>query len=115
MQMSWTGLIVTIAAITVTLYDAVTVVIGIIKGKPTSATVSTYLIKAGIKAPAVSCGIGYVCGHLFGYMYPEACPPPSANILAPNFWMGMTGLTVVAYAILWRSRGNSQIRPPTQN
>lgn len=102
MQMSTTGLVVFILILTLAIYDLACVLF-----KGTGSSVSDFLVKAGVKAPMVTLGFGATVGHLFGAMYPEACPPPSANILAPNFWMLSTVTIAVAYVVLWRKRNGS--------
>lgn len=100
--MSITGLLVTILVIVAGIYDLGVVVYGYWTGKSTTTSVSNFLIKAGLKSPFLVFSFGFVFGHLFGVMYPETCPPPSANILAPNFWMGLSATWFVAWCILWR-------------
>jgi len=34
--------------------------------------------RAGIKSPVVAFVIGYICGHIFGYMEPEQVSPAPA-------------------------------------
>ena len=97
--MSITGLVVTILIIILGIYDLVVVLRGGV-----ASSVSRFLIDSGIKAPFVAFTFGFVSGHLFGVVYPDHCPPPSANILAPNFWMLSTGVTVAAYVVLWRKK-----------
>lgn len=102
MQMSTTGLVVFILILVLAIYDLACVLF-----KGTGSSVSDFLIKAGIKAPMVTLGFGATVGHLFGAMYPEHCAPPSANILAPNFWMLAWATTAAAYFFLWRSTNSS--------
>lgn len=64
-KMKTTALFTTITIITLGIYDLVCVALG-----GTSASVSRFLINAGIQAPMVTFSIGFVCGHLFGYMKP---------------------------------------------
>lgn len=104
MQMSVTGLVVTVLIIILGIYDLVAVVYGYLTGKTTTTSVSNFLIKAGFTSPMVICAFSYVLGHLYGVMYPAECPPPSANILAPNFWMGMTFVLLGALVVLWRKK-----------
>lgn len=97
MQMSVTGLAVTILIIFLGIYDLVVVLLN----KDTAHSVSDYLIKAGWKRPMITATFAFVLGHLYGNMVPAECPPPSANILAPNFWMGMFFVMLGAYVVLW--------------
>lgn len=64
-KMRTTALVTTILIITLGIYDLVCVVVG-----GTSASVSRFLINAGFQAPMVVFSIGFICGHLFGYMKP---------------------------------------------
>lgn len=89
MQMSITGLVVFIIILVLAIYD-----LGCVVFRGTGSSVSNFLIKAGVKAPMVTLGFGATIGHLFAVMYPDHCPPPSANILAPNFWMGFSLLLI---------------------
>ncbi len=98
MQMSITGLVLTILIIVLGIFDLVLVLIQ----RDSTRSVSDYLVRAGFKRPMVIASFSYVLGHLWGGMYPEQCPPPSANILAPNFWMWSFILLAVAYVVLWR-------------
>lgn len=102
MQMSITGLIVTILIIILGIVDLVLVLLNSERG-----SVSNWLIRAGLQRPFVATAFGFVLGHLFGTMYPEHCAPPSANILAPNFWMLAWATTAAAYFFLWRSTNSS--------
>ena len=65
LRMSKTALVTTITIIALGVYDLVCVTLG-----DTSISVSAFLINAGVQAPAVTFAIGFVCGHLFGYMKP---------------------------------------------
>jgi len=102
--MSTTGLVVTILVIILGIYDLCCVVYGLITKKSTTFSVSAFLIKAGVTSVFVGFAFGFVDGHLFGYMYPAECPPPSANILAPNFWMVFSFMMIAAYVVLWRKK-----------
>lgn len=105
--MSVTGLVVAVGIIILGIYDLSVVVYGMLTGKKTSYSVSAFLIRAGLESRMIVFAFAFVCGHLFGYMYPDSCPPPSANILAPNFWMVFSGLIAVAYFLLWKNGGAS--------
>jgi len=67
--MKLTGVIVTGAVIALGIYDLVVVVgdMGI------QYSVSRFLQNAGLEAPMVTFAIGFVAGHIFGYMPPK-CP-----------------------------------------
>lgn len=99
MQMSITGLVVTIFVIVLGIYDLILVV-----SKSEKASVSNFLIRANLARPFIATAFGFVLGHLFGVMYPEACPPVTASILAPNFYMITTGVLAVSYFFLWRKK-----------
>lgn len=64
------ALITTILVITIGLVDLGFVVFG----DGTSTTVSQFLINIGFKAPLVVFMVGFVCGHVFGWMKPEYKP-----------------------------------------
>lgn len=63
--MTRTALVTTVLIIVLGIYDLVCVTLG-----DTTVSVSAFLINAGVQAPAVIFAIGFVCGHLFGYMKP---------------------------------------------
>lgn len=63
MTMSITGLVVTIAIITLGIYDLVVVLF-----TGTGSSISDFMIRSGFKAPMIVFTVGFVCGHLFGYM-----------------------------------------------
>lgn len=66
LKMSTTALVTTILVIVLGIYDLVCVTMG-----NTSISVSAFLINAGcVQAPAVVFALGYVMGHLTGYMQP---------------------------------------------
>lgn len=60
------GLVTTILIITLGIVDLCFVLFG-----GTGSSVSSFLINAGFKSPVFVFGVGFVCGHLFGYMTPE--------------------------------------------
>ena len=70
--MKLTGVIVTAAIIILGIYDLIVVVadMGI------QYSVSRFLQNAGLEAPMVTFAIGFVAGHIFGYMPPK-CPDDS--------------------------------------
>lgn len=74
LKMTSTALVTTVVIIVLGIYDLVCVMLG-----STSISVSAFLINAGIQAPAVIFAIGFVCGHLFGYMKPIKVLPPNAE------------------------------------
>lgn len=63
MTMSTTGLVVTIAIIALGIYDLVVVLFS-----GTGSSISDFMIRSGFKAPMIVFTVGFVCGHLFGYM-----------------------------------------------
>lgn len=63
MTMSTTGLVVTIAIIALGIYDLVVVLF-----TGTGSSISDFMIRSGFKAPMIVFTVGFVCGHLFGYM-----------------------------------------------
>ena len=68
--MTITALVTTVLVIILGIYDLVCVVIGRIRGKDVTYTVSHFLAKTGFDVPMVVFAIGFICGHLFGYMQP---------------------------------------------
>lgn len=64
--MPMAGLVTTILIITLGIVDLCFVLFG-----GTGSSVSSFLINAGFKSPVFVFGVGFVCGHLFGYMTPE--------------------------------------------
>lgn len=66
LKMTTTALVTTILIITLGIYDLVCVTLG-----NTSISVSAFLINAGcVQAPMVVFAMGYIMGHLTGYMQP---------------------------------------------
>lgn len=61
------ALITTIFIITLGIIDLCFVLFG-----GTGSSVSNFLIQAGFKSPVFVFATGFICGHLFGYMTPEA-------------------------------------------
>jgi len=66
LTMKTTSLVTTTLIIILGIYDLVAVTIG----EDTSLTVSQFLVNVGFNTPMVVFAIGYICGHLFGYMKP---------------------------------------------
>lgn len=66
--MKTTALVVTILVIVLGIYDAIAVAYGVITGQKIAVTVSSYLIHVGFEAPMVVFMVGFVSGHLFGYV-----------------------------------------------
>jgi len=60
------GLITTIAIITLGIVDLAFVVIS-----GTGSSISNFMINVGFEAPMVVFTMGYIMGHLTGYMRPE--------------------------------------------
>lgn len=63
MTMPLAGLVFTILVIIMGLFDLGCVVFG-----GTGSSISSFLIQAGFKAPMIVFAMGYVMGHLTGYM-----------------------------------------------
>lgn len=66
LQMTLTAKVTTILVILLGIYDLAVVAFGGGEG----VSVSAFFIMAGINRPMVIFSIGFVCGHLFGYMRP---------------------------------------------
>lgn len=64
-KMTTTALVTTILIIALGIYDLVCVTLG-----NTSISVSAFLVNAGAQAPVVVFAVGFICGHLFGYLKP---------------------------------------------
>ena len=64
--MRTTALVTTALIITLGIYDLVVVVIN----PDTSLSVSQFLVNIGFNTPMFVFAVGFVCGHLFGYMKP---------------------------------------------
>ncbi len=65
LKMSTTALVTTTLIIILGIYDLVCVTLG-----NTSISVSAFLIGAGARAPMIVFTMGYIMGHLTGYMKP---------------------------------------------
>jgi len=63
--MSLAGLLTTIAIIALGIIDLAFVLLN-----GTGSTVSTFMVNVGFASPMVVFAVGFVCGHLFGYMRP---------------------------------------------
>jgi hypothetical protein len=68
--MSLTALVVTGCLIALALYDLVVVSVN---GVGTS--ISRFMQRSALKSPLVAFAVGFVCGHIFGYMAPEPLQP----------------------------------------
>lgn len=80
-KMTTTALVTTATIIALGIYDLACVTFG-----NDSISVSAFLINAGVRAPMTVFAIGYVCGHLFGYMKPItdcAAPEQKASPMKP--------------------------------
>ena len=66
LTMTTTALVTTSTIITLGIYDLAAVAFG----DGTSITVSDFLVNVGFNKPFVVFAIGFICGHLFGYMKP---------------------------------------------
>jgi hypothetical protein len=64
-KMTTTALVTTTLIIILGIYDLAAVALG---GE--SVSVSAFLVNAGAQSPMVIFAIGFICGHLFGYMKP---------------------------------------------
>jgi hypothetical protein len=60
-----TAMIITASVITLAIYDLIAVFCG---GVPSS--ISRTMQNAGLDAPFIVFGLGFICGHIFGYMPP---------------------------------------------
>lgn len=69
--MSLTAMLVTGGLIAYALYDLVVIVQG---GVGTS--ISRFMQRCALRSPIIAFTVGFICGHIFGYMAPE---PESAN------------------------------------
>lgn len=65
LTMTTTALVTTTLIIALGIYDLVVVVLG-----SESVSVSAFLVNVGFTSPMVVFSIGFICGHLFGYMKP---------------------------------------------
>lgn len=65
--MTRTALLVTAGVITLGIYDLAVVTCGGIE-----LSVSRFMQGAGADAPMVVFTVGFICGHIFGYMPPKA-------------------------------------------
>lgn len=66
-----TMLVCTTSIIGLGIYDLIMVVIGFIKGTNIQTSVSRFMQRVGFSSPMFVFAVGFVCGHLFGYMNPE--------------------------------------------
>lgn len=64
--MSMAGLVTTIL---ITIAGVVDLYFVLISG--TGSSISNFMINAGFKSPMVVFALGYLAGHLTGYMYPK--------------------------------------------
>ncbi len=65
LTMKTTALVTTTLIIILGIYDLVCVTLG-----DESISVSAFLVNAGFRSPMLVFAIGFICGHLFGYMKP---------------------------------------------
>ena len=65
LTMKTSALVTTVLIITLGIYDLICVLVG---GE--SVSVSAFLVNVGFTSPMVVFTIGFICGHLFGYMKP---------------------------------------------
>lgn len=66
LTMKTTSLVTTSLIITLGIYDLACIAFT----GDTSITVSDFLVNVGFNAPMVVFAIGFICGHLFGYLKP---------------------------------------------
>lgn len=66
--MTLTAKVVTTAVIALGIYDLYAVSTGGVE-----STISRYMQQIGLDAPVIVFVIGFICGHIFGYMKPK-CP-----------------------------------------
>lgn len=64
--MKRTAKIVTTAVIALGIYDLYVVSTGGI-----TSSISRFMQNSGIDAPVIVFAVGFICGHIFGYMPPE--------------------------------------------
>lgn len=64
--MTKTAMVVTAGVITLGIYDLVVVASGGVE-----SSVSRFMQEVGFQAPAVVFAVGFICGHIFGYMPPK--------------------------------------------
>ena len=62
-----TAMIVTACVIILGIYDLIAVATGGVV-----SSISRFLQDAGFRAPALVFSIGFICGHIFGYMPPKS-------------------------------------------
>jgi hypothetical protein len=65
--MTRTAMIVTAGVITLGIYDLAVVAFG----GGVEMSVSRFMQDAGLQAPWIVFTIGFICGHIFGYMPPR--------------------------------------------
>lgn len=73
--MTTTALIITICVICLGIYDLI-----VVFWTGVGSSVSRTMQRAGIKSPLIAFVIGFVCGHIFGYMAPEPEVAPVIQI-----------------------------------
>lgn len=81
LTMTVVGLVLVIVMITMALYDFVLVEFF---GK--QSTISQFLIGTAFAAPMISCGFGWVGGHLFSYMWPMQMPSVEYSAWRATVW-----------------------------
>jgi hypothetical protein len=64
--MTRTAMVVTCGVVALGIYDLIAVASGGVE-----LSVSRFLQTAGLQAPMVVFSIGFICGHIFGYMPPK--------------------------------------------
>lgn len=73
--MTMTAMVITGVVIFLGIFDLVVVL-----RSGEGSSVSRTMQRAGLKSPAVVFTIGFICGHIFGYMPPEIEPVPTVPV-----------------------------------
>ena len=68
--MTLTALVVTTAVIALGIYDLWAVTFGGV-----GSSISRLMQRSALRHPFIAFTIGYICGHIFGYMAPEPAQP----------------------------------------
>lgn len=69
--MTLTAIVVTGMIITLAIYDLIVVCRGGVQ-----SSVSRFMQRSSLKSPVVAFAVGFICGHIFGYMAPEPLNKP---------------------------------------
>jgi len=68
--MTLTALVVTTAVIALGIYDLWAVTCGGV-----GSSISRFMQRSALRHPFIAFTLGYICGHIFGYMAPEPVQP----------------------------------------